>query len=121
MDESHRYRADAGMKVINELNPILGLELNATPQVERGSKTVPFKNVVYRYPIAAAIRDGFVKEPAFATRKDFDPKSFNRDSLERLKLEDGIRNAYCSPHFSIPQPRKPLILIVILKKLHVRE
>src|SRR3990170_2329468 len=29
MDESHRYRASAGVKAINELNPILGLELTA--------------------------------------------------------------------------------------------
>src|SRR3990167_8526414 len=35
MDESHHYRADRGMEVINELNPVLGLELTATPQVER--------------------------------------------------------------------------------------
>jgi type III restriction enzyme len=31
MDESHRYRASAGVRAINELNPILGLELTATP------------------------------------------------------------------------------------------
>ena len=91
MDESHRYRADAGMKAINELNPILGLELTATPQIERASKSIPFKNVVYSYPLAAAMRDGFVKEPAVATRKDFDAKNFDSDSLERLKLEDGVR------------------------------
>ena len=36
MDESHRYRASAGVKAINELKPILGLELTATPQVEKG-------------------------------------------------------------------------------------
>lgn len=91
MDESHRYRADAGMKAINELNPILGLELTATPQIERGSKSIPFKNIVYSYPLAAAMRDGFVKEPAVATRKDFDARNFDGDSLERLKLEDGVR------------------------------
>lgn len=34
MDESHHYRADRGMAVINELNPLLGLELTATPQIE---------------------------------------------------------------------------------------
>jgi type III restriction enzyme len=34
MDESHRYRASAGMKAISELKPILGLELTATPQIE---------------------------------------------------------------------------------------
>ncbi len=30
MDESHHYRADRGMQVINELNPVPGLELTAT-------------------------------------------------------------------------------------------
>ena len=42
MDESHYYRADRGMAVINELKPILGLELTATPQVEQGNNTIKF-------------------------------------------------------------------------------
>ncbi|HOJ08834.1 MAG: DEAD/DEAH box helicase family protein [Ignavibacteriota bacterium] len=91
MDESHHYRADRGMDVINELNPVLGLELTATPQVERGSNTIKFKNVVYEYSLAKAIRDGFVKEPAVATRKDFDPGRYQLEELDRIKLEDGIR------------------------------
>lgn len=91
MDESHHYRADRGMEVINELNPILGLELTATPQVERGNNTIKFKNVVYEYSLAKAIRDGLVKEPAVATRKDFDPTKYSVDELDRIKLEDGIR------------------------------
>ena len=91
MDESHRYRGDAGVKALNELRPILGLELTATPQVESGSKSVPFKNVVYSYPLANAIRDGFVKEPAVATRENFDPSAYSDAELERLKLEDGLR------------------------------
>mgnify|MGYP005854812127 FL=1 len=91
MDESHHYRADRGMEVINELKPILGLELTATPQVERGSNTFKFKNVVYEYSLAKAIRDGFVKEPAVATRKDFDPSKYKSEELDRIKLEDGIR------------------------------
>ena len=92
MDESHHYRADRGMQVINELNPILGLELTATPQVERGA-TIPFKNVVYEYSLAKAIKDGFVKEPAVATRKDFNPDQYKKspEELDRIKLEDGIR------------------------------
>ena len=40
MDESHRYRASAGVQAINELKPILGLELTATPFVETGSGAV---------------------------------------------------------------------------------
>src|SRR4029077_19109330 len=49
MDESHRYRASAGVRAINELKPILGLELTATPQVEKGTKAEPFRNVIYSY------------------------------------------------------------------------
>ncbi|GAD15037.1 type III restriction enzyme, ressubunit [Geobacillus kaustophilus GBlys] len=92
MDESHRYRASAGVKAINELNPILGLELTATPQVESGNRTIPFKNIIYSYPLYKAMEDGYVKEPAVATRENFNPAKFdNERELERLKLEDGIR------------------------------
>jgi type III restriction enzyme len=91
MDESHHYRADRGMGVINELNPILGLELTATPKVERGQTPINFKNVVYEYSLAKAIPDGFVKEPAVATRKDFDPLHYSDEELDRIKLEDGMR------------------------------
>lgn len=91
MDESHHYRADRGMQVLNELNSILGLELTATPQVERTGGAVKFKNVVYEYSLAKAIRDGFVKDPAVATRKDFDPSRYKDEDLDMIKLEDGIR------------------------------
>ncbi|MFZ2899044.1 MAG: DEAD/DEAH box helicase family protein [Saprospiraceae bacterium] len=91
MDESHHYRASRGMEVLNELNPVLGLELTATPQIERSTSTVKFKNVVYEYSLARAIRDGFVKTPAVATRKNFDPGQYTEDELDRIKLEDGIR------------------------------
>ena len=36
MDESHHYRAKAGWSALNELNPLLGLELTATPLVQIG-------------------------------------------------------------------------------------
>lgn len=92
MDESHRYRASAGVKAINELKPIIGLELTATPFVEvAGGKTSPFKNVIYDYALGKAMDDGFVKEPAVATRKNFNPAGMTPDDIERLKLEDGIR------------------------------
>lgn len=91
MDESHHYRADRAMQVINELNPILGLELTATPQVERSGDPLKFKNVVYEYSLAKAIQDGFVKEPAVATRRNFDPKIYTPEDLDQIKLEDGIK------------------------------
>ena len=92
MDESHHYRADRGMQVLNELNPVLGLELTATPQVEKGNRTIKFKNVVYEYSLAKAIRDGFVKVPYVATRKNFNPQNYRTDlDKDIVKLEDGIR------------------------------
>ena len=91
MDESHRYRASAGVKAINELKPILGLELTATPQVEKGKTSEKFKNAIYAYPLASALTDGFIKQPAVATRENLNASSFDEDSLEKLKLEDGIR------------------------------
>ena len=91
MDESHRYRASAGVRAINELKPVMGLELTATPFVETGKGTVQFRNVVYDYPLGQAMEDGFVKEPAVVTRKNFNPAGMQADAIERMKLEDGLR------------------------------
>ncbi len=91
MDESHRYRASAGVRAINELKPVLGLELTATPFIETNKGAVPFKNVILDYPLGKAMADGFVKEPAVVTRKDFNPAGMPADELELLKLEDGVR------------------------------
>src|SRR5947207_11753488 len=87
MDESHRYRASAGVKAINELKPIIGLELTATPHTEAGGKSEPFKNVIYSYPLSAAMKDGFVKEPAVATRENIDIKNYDEAGLEKLRSE----------------------------------
>ncbi len=91
MDESHRYRASAGVRAINELRPVLGLELTATPFVESNKGPVSFKNVIYDYPLAKAMADGFVKEPAVVTQKNFNPSQFTPPQLEQIKLEDGVR------------------------------
>ena len=91
MDESHRYRASAGVRAINELKPLMGLELTATPFVETTKGPVPFKNVVMDYPLARAMEDGFVKEPAVVTQRNFDAKSMPPEEVERVKLQDGVR------------------------------
>ena len=92
MDESHRYRASAGVRSINDLKPLFGLELTATPFVEAGAgKTVPFKNVVMDYPLSRAMEDGFVKEPAVVTQRNFDATAHTPEEIEKTKLEDGVR------------------------------
>lgn len=88
MDEAHRYHADASKKALNELKPVLGLELTATPTDEKGKA---FKNVVFEYNLAQALEDGkYVKSPAIATRKDFDKSSLTQNEIDQFKLEDAI-------------------------------
>ena len=91
MDESHRYRASAGVRAINELKPVIGLELTATPFVETAKGGVPFKNVILDYPLGKAMADGFVKEPAVVTRKNFNSAGMTAEAIELMKLQDGVR------------------------------
>lgn len=90
MDESHHYRADRGMETINNLKPVLGLELTATPLVNVKSKQIPFKNVVYEYPLSEAIKDGYTRVPFAVTRTDIDFYHFGDEALDKLMLNDGI-------------------------------
>ncbi len=88
MDEAHRYHADASKNAINELKPILGIELTATPFDEKGKQ---FKNIVFEYSLAQALSDGrYIKNPAIATRKNFLKGSLSEKEIELIKLEDAI-------------------------------
>lgn len=88
MDEAHRYHGDASKKAINELRPILGFELTATPFDEKGKA---FKNIVFEYNLAEALDDGlYVKIPAIAKARNFNKDKYTPDEIEIIKLEDGI-------------------------------
>lgn len=91
MDEAHRYRANAAIKAIDELHPILGVELTATPHIEKSGRQISFKNIIYNYPLSAALKDRLVKEPAVVGRKNFQACPLKGEALEKLKLEDGVR------------------------------
>lgn len=90
MDESHHYRAEKGVQALNELHPLLGLELTATPLATKGTKQVPFKNVVYEYPLSKAIEDGYTRTPFAVTRSDIDFYNFGDEQLDKMMLLDGI-------------------------------
>ena len=127
MDEAHRYRATAGANAINELKPVLGIELTATPKTI-GSTPLDFKNTIYAYSLAEAMEDGYVKDPAVATRKDFKPENFTPEQLARIKLEDGIHH---HEHVKVQldvysksykkELVKPFILVVARDTEHARE
>ncbi|MFT4145859.1 MAG: DEAD/DEAH box helicase family protein [Mobilitalea sp.] len=90
MDESHHYRAEKGAQALNELNPLLGLELTATPLAKIKNIQVPFKNVVYEYPLSRAIEDGYTRTPFAVTRSDIDFYNFGEEQLDKMMLLDGI-------------------------------
>ena len=126
MDEAHRYHADASKKAINELRPILGLEMTATPTDERGKS---FKNIVYEYNLAQALADGkYVKIPTVAKRRNFQKGDLGDKELDMLKLEDAIsihRNT--KKHLELYSKEhncelvKPFILVVCRNIAHAEE
>ena len=126
MDEAHRYHADASRKAINELRPILGLEMTATPTDEKGK---PFKNIVYEYNLAQALLDGkYVKIPTIAKRKNFSRGNMNDEELDILKIEDAISvHEYTKLHLQMFAKNnnlplvKPFILIVCKNIQHATE
>ncbi len=124
MDESHHYRAERGAQALNDLHPLLGLELTATPLVTKGGKQIPFKNVVYEYPLSKAIEDGYTRTPFAVTRSDIDFYNFGDEQLDKMMLLDGIayhENAkrklelYAANHSTPEKPVrtvKPFMLVV---------
>jgi type III restriction enzyme len=126
MDEAHRYHADASKKAINELNPILGLEMTATPTDENGNA---FKNIVYEYNLSQALKDGlYVKNPTVASRKNFQKGNLTEEELDILKLEDAVSiHEQTKVHLELycKQNNKPLVkpfILVICKNIaHAQE
>lgn len=125
MDESHRYRASAGARAINELKPLFGLEVTATPFVESSRGPVPFKNVVMDYPLAQAMEDGFVKEPAVVTQRNFKASDHTAEEVEKIKLEDGVRlhettkvELLTYARENGVQPVKPFMLVIARDTTH---
>ncbi len=43
------------------------------------------------YPLAQALEDGFVKDPAVVTQRNFDASRMPPEEVERVKLQDGVR------------------------------
>ncbi|MCM1125683.1 MAG: DEAD/DEAH box helicase family protein [Lachnospiraceae bacterium] len=119
MDESHHYRAQKGTQALDELRPVLGLELTATPLVKAGTKQIPFKNVIYEYPLSKAIEDGYTRTPYAITRSDIDFFHFGNEALDKLMLQDGIaqheKTKQCLEEYALSHDKdkvKPFVLVV---------
>ena len=121
MDEAHRYHADASKRAIDELHPILGLEMTATPTDEKGKS---FKNIVYEYNLAQALADGkYVKIPTIAKRRNFQRGGLSEREVDMIKLEDAISiHEHTKAHLEMysRQNKLPLVkpfILVICKNI----
>ncbi len=92
MDESHHYRADASTNAINSLEPILGIELTATPYTTVNNKQINFKNTVYEYVLKDAILDGYTRTPYVITRQNMKKFSATEEEMDLIMLNDGIKH-----------------------------
>lgn len=78
-DEHHTYYGPAFSRAIRDLRPRVLIGLTATPH-----RRTPPDQIIYRYPLAAAIADQLVKTPVLVGRTD--------DRMDaHTKLLDGIR------------------------------
>src|SRR6185436_12263037 len=90
-DEHHCYYGPAFSQAVRELNPWVLIGLTATPD-----KKTPADQIIFRYPLAAAIADKLVKTPVIVGRKDdrVDPLTKLSDGVTLIQAKAQAVNAY---------------------------
>ena len=92
-DEHHTYYGDAFSAAIRDLTPHALIGLTATPD-----KKTPEEQIIYRYPLAAAIADKLVKTPVIVGRQDdrADWETKLRDGIVLLEKKRAAIERYCA-------------------------
>ena len=108
-DEHHVYYSGNAKKfqaAIDDLHPIALIGLTATPHESSESK------IVYRYPLAEAIADGYVKIPVLVARSDGmkDLRTQMSDGVALLDAKAAVMNAYCAQVKKTPV--QPVLFVV---------
>jgi type III restriction enzyme len=106
-DEHHVYYAPAFSEAVRDLNPWLLVGLTATP-----AKRTPDEQIIYRYPLAAAIADKLVKTPVIVGRRDdrTDPTTKLTDGVTLLHAKRDAVDAFANAHGVAPV--NPVMLVV---------
>ena len=106
-DEHHVYYAPAFSAAVRDLNPWLLVGLTATP-----AKKTPEEQIIYRYPLAAAIADKLVKTPVIVGRRDDRTDSTTKltDGVTLLHAKRDAVEAYANAHDVAPV--NPVMLVV---------
>ncbi len=90
-DEHHTYYGAAFSKAMRDLNAWALVGLTATPD-----KKTPPDQIIFRYPLAAAIADKLIKTPVIVGRKDdlHDPLTKLTDAITLLNTKRDAVDAY---------------------------
>jgi type III restriction enzyme len=106
-DEHHCYYGPAFSKAVRELDPWVLVGLTATPD-----KKTPADQIIFRYPLAAAIADKLVKTPVIVGRRDDrkDPLTKLSDGVTLLDAKRDAIAAYAEATGAMPV--NPVMLVV---------
>lgn len=106
-DEHHTYYGPAFSKAVRDLAPWVLVGLTATP-----AKKTPVEQVIFRYPLAAAIADKLVKTPVIVGRRDdrTDPITKLTDGVTLLEAKAEALAAYTRANQL--EPVNPVMLVV---------
>ena len=106
-DEHHCYYGPAFSKAVHELHPMLLVGLTATPH-----KRTPDEQIVFRYPLAAAIAEQYVKTPVVVGRTDdrSDSETKLRDGITLLEYKAEAVRTYCER--TGDDPVNPVMLVI---------
>jgi len=105
-DEHHCYSGPKFSATINELEPHVLVGLTATPLKQDQDK------VIYRYPLAAAIAEQYVKTPVIVARRDDRSDSSTKlaDGVTLLRYKAAKATDHCA-EFGLPM-LNPVMLVV---------
>ena len=106
-DEHHCYYGAKFSEAVRDLTPHALVGLTATPH-----KKTPPEQVIYRYPLAAAIADQLVKTPVLVGRKDdrTDPTTKLLDGVRLLDAKKKAVERYCNETGA--KPVNPVMLVI---------
>lgn len=106
-DEHHTYFGPKFSEAVDELLPRVLIGLTATPHPK-----TPDEQIIFRYPLAAAIADKLVKTPVLVGRKDdrADPETKLLDGIALLGLKEKTVAIYAESQGV--EPVNPIMLVI---------
>lgn len=110
-DEHHTYFGPAFSKAVRDLHPWVLVGLTATPD-----KKTPKEQIIFRYPLAAAIADRLVKTPVIVGRKDDRTDALTKltDGVTLLRSKEAAIAAYAA---ASGQPVVNPVMLVVAKEI----